>query len=221
MRYPGLSHEARRHCCHRLFLSSSPAKWLPKTAPKSSSAVKAAVRQEPGAEAHEVTARAGAAGAGLRQARRHSDEHGQSGGGIRGLATSPLVARGHPGPVLSAAGCLHGAAVQASRRRAATLRQQGGGVGGRSAAKFNEAAQRGQASSRSPATRTWPTRSRRCRGSRVEMADRFTVVVAIRGPQAEGSTWGQRPRPKPSGLGKRVKSGAALTVSPNASSVPG
>lgn len=54
------------------------------------------------------------------------------------------------------------------------------------------------------------------------MADRFTVVAAIRGPKAEGSTWGQRPRPQSRlGSGKRVKSGAALTVSPNASSVPG
>lgn len=101
-----------------------------------------------------------------------------------------------PGPALSAAGCLRRAAVSASRRRAATLRSQGGGVGGRSAAERSEVAQRGQAFSRSPVSHTLPTGLTNCRGSRAEMADRFTVVAAIADPKGSGSAWGRSPRPQ-------------------------
>jgi hypothetical protein len=44
------------------------------------------------------------------------------------------------------------------------------------------------------------------------MADRFTVVAAIRGPKAEGSAWGATPSaPVAVGAGKWVKSGKAQT----------
>lgn len=44
------------------------------------------------------------------------------------------------------------------------------------------------------------------------MADRFTVVVAIRDPKGEGSSRGASPSvPEPQGAGKCAKSGNAQT----------
>lgn len=45
MRYPGLLHAARWHCCHRLFLSSVACEIAVQERPQGASAVKAAVRR--------------------------------------------------------------------------------------------------------------------------------------------------------------------------------
>ncbi len=227
MRSPGLSHEARRHHCHRLFLSSVACEMAAPDRPANTSAVKAAALSEPmgpGAEAHEVpTLAVGWWWLDGMEASSQAPRRAQAKtvAVMKGLATSPLVARsmtGHPGPALSAAGCLRGAAVSASRRRAATSRMQGGVVGGRLAVKCNAAAQRGQASSRSPVSHPLPTGVANCRGSRAEMADRFTFVVAIRGPKAEGSVWGRSPRPQADRRGQVGPGRRSTAQSPNASS---
>lgn len=198
MRFPGLSHGPVWHRCHRLFLSSVACEMAAPDRQANTSAVKAAVRQEPGAEAHEVPTPRGWAGGGWpgwRQARRDSGGHRQSGGGVEGLATSPLVARSVTGhlalcglPQAVCAGRLLGKPQVRSHFAHARWRSW--------EPLTATAVQRGQAFSRSPAKRTWPTRSLRCRGSRAEMADRFTVVAAIAGPKGSGSAWGHRPRPQ-------------------------
>lgn len=73
-------------------------------------------------------------------------------------------------------------------------------------------AQRGKASSRSPASCTVPTPSARRRGSRLETAGRLqTVAVAVVAPKRGGSRWGRSPRPQAVGAGNLVKSGNAQT----------
>jgi hypothetical protein len=159
-------------------------------------------------------------GAGLKSARRERDDTGKTVAALPpGVAATPQVAVSH-----LALRCLLQAVsvgrLLASRRRAATLHamwRSWGPLG-------SEAAQWGQASSRSPAERTWPTRSRRCRGephrNRRQLEERRRSDSR---PQASAVLCGgQRPAPpEPSGAGKWVKAGTALPESPSASSEQG
>lgn len=100
---------------------------------------------------------------GIEASSQEQRRHRQSGGGCQGLATSPLVANGHrPRAVcrrLSARGGCSGK-PQARSHLAQSRWRSWGPLGSERSA----VAQRGQASSRSPVSRTLPTGSAHCRG---------------------------------------------------------